>query len=80
MLRSVQLAGMGPKLLVSDVSTANQPVLRWQLLVRGNTAVEFGVIPADLQVRASTCGTFLARCCLLGVLGPDGQARAALPM
>lgn len=43
---------MGPKLLVSDVSTAQQPVLRWQLRVRGNTAVEFGVIPADLAVRA----------------------------
>ncbi|KAL4428542.1 hypothetical protein ABPG75_002631 [Micractinium tetrahymenae] len=47
-LRSVQLAGMGPKLLVSDVSTAHQPVLRWQLRVCGNTAVEFGVIPAGL--------------------------------
>lgn len=52
-LRSVLLAGMGPKLLVSDVSTAHQPVLRWQLRVHGNTAVEFGVIPADLPVRTA---------------------------
>lgn len=41
---------MGPKLLVSDVSTASQPVLRWQLRIKGNTAVEFGVIPAALEV------------------------------
>lgn len=46
----IKLEGMGPKLLVSDVSTADQPVLRWRLVVRGNTAVEFGVVPLCLQV------------------------------
>lgn len=40
---------MGPKLLVSDLSTKDQSVLRWHLCIKGNTAVEFGVIPADLQ-------------------------------
>lgn len=44
----IRLEGMGPKLLVSDVSTADQPVLRWRLVVRGNTAVEFGVVPLCL--------------------------------
>ena len=44
---------MGPKLLLSDRSTADQPVLRWRLRVRGNTAVEFGCVPADLPVRAA---------------------------
>lgn len=43
--------GMGPKMLVSDLSTAEQPVLRWRLSVRGNTAVEFGVVPLCLEVR-----------------------------
>ncbi|PSC67152.1 hypothetical protein C2E20_9156 [Micractinium conductrix] len=47
---SARLTGMGPKLLASDASTADHPVLHWQLRVRGNTAVEFGVIPADLPV------------------------------
>lgn len=46
----IRLEGMGPKLLVSDVSTADQPVLRWRLVVRGNTAVEFGVVPLCLVV------------------------------
>jgi hypothetical protein len=46
----IKLEGMGPKLLVSDVSTADQPVLRWRLAVRGNTAVEFGVVPLCLEV------------------------------
>jgi hypothetical protein len=48
----IKLEGMGPKLLVSDLSTADQPVLRWRLVVRGNTAVEFGVVPLCLEVRA----------------------------
>jgi hypothetical protein len=39
---------MGPKLLLSSASTADQPVLRWRLRVRGNTAVEFGVVPVAL--------------------------------
>jgi hypothetical protein len=46
----IKLEGMGPKLLVSDFSTADQPVLRWRLVVRGNTAVEFGVVPLCLEV------------------------------
>lgn len=41
---------MGPKLLVSDLSTADQPVLRWRVVVRGNTAVEFGVVPLSMVV------------------------------
>jgi len=39
---------MGPKLMLSDKTTAEQPVLRWRLRVRGNTAVEFGIIPVNL--------------------------------
>lgn len=46
----ILLQGMGPKLLLSDVTTKEQPLLRWRLVVRGNTAVEFGVVPADMQV------------------------------
>lgn len=49
-LPSVRLTGMGPKLLLSNVTTAEQPVLRWRLRVRGNTAVEFGCIPAHLPL------------------------------
>lgn len=47
---NIKLEGMGPKLLVSDLSTADQPVLRWRLVVRGNTAVEFGVVPLSMVV------------------------------
>lgn len=47
-VQHIRLAGMGPKLLVSDASTAGRRALRWHLVVRGNTAVEFGVVPADL--------------------------------
>lgn len=50
----IKLEGMGPKLLVSDVSTADQPLLRWRLAVRGNTAVEFGVVPLCLEVSPSS--------------------------
>ncbi|GAB4814522.1 hypothetical protein N2152v2_001568, partial [Parachlorella kessleri] len=49
-LHGVSLGGMGPKLLLSDASTASHPVLRWQLRVRGNTAVEFGVVPVALEL------------------------------
>lgn len=49
---NIKLDGMGPKLLVSDMSTADQPVLRWRLVVRGNTAVEFGVVPLNMVVSA----------------------------
>ncbi len=45
---TVRLTGMGPKLMLSDKTTADQKVLRWRLRVRGNTAVEFGIIPANL--------------------------------
>lgn len=55
-LRSVRLVGMGPKLLVSDRTTADQAMVRWRLRVRGNTAVEFGVIPADLPVSPAWAG------------------------
>jgi hypothetical protein len=47
----IKLDGMGPKLLISDLSTADQPILRWRLVVRGNTAVEFGIVPLCLEVR-----------------------------
>jgi hypothetical protein len=45
---TARLTGMGPKLMLSDKTTADQPVLRWRLRVRGNTAVEFGIIPVNL--------------------------------
>jgi len=47
---SVKLMDMGPKLLLSDRSTADQPLLRWRLRVTGNTALELGVVPACLEV------------------------------
>lgn len=46
---TIRLMDMGPKLLLSNASTAHQSVLRWRLRVTGNTAVEFGVIPVDLD-------------------------------
>lgn len=51
-LPRVELPVMGPKLLVSDVSTAERHVLRWLLRVKGNDAVEFGVVPVTVQVGA----------------------------
>eukprot|EP00205_Picochlorum_sp_RCC944_P001641 CAMPEP_0182607824 /NCGR_PEP_ID=MMETSP1330-20130603/2413_1 /TAXON_ID=464278 /ORGANISM="Picochlorum sp., Strain RCC944" /LENGTH=353 /DNA_ID=CAMNT_0024826483 /DNA_START=340 /DNA_END=1401 /DNA_ORIENTATION=+ len=47
---TVKLVEMGPKILLSDVSTADQPILRWRLRVTGNTALELGVVPACLEV------------------------------
>lgn len=47
---SVKLLDMGPKLLLSDLSTADQPLLRWRLRVTGNTALELGVVPTCLEV------------------------------
>lgn len=47
---SVKLDGMGPKLLVSDLSTNETSVLRWRVELKGNNAVEFGVVPVSLQV------------------------------
>lgn len=48
----VRLEGIGPKLLVSDVTTHDVPLLRWRLELKGNNAVEFGTIPVSLQVRS----------------------------
>ena len=45
----IRLLDMGPKLLLSNVDTRDQPILRWRLRVTGNTAVEFGVIPTNLE-------------------------------
>lgn len=45
----IRLLDMGPKLLLSNLDTGDQPILRWRLRVTGNTAVEFGVIPANLE-------------------------------
>ena len=48
-LSGIQLEGIGPKLLVSELSTADRSLLRWRLELRGNNAVEFGCCPASLQ-------------------------------
>lgn len=61
-LKQVALDSLGPQLLVSDCSTEERSLLRWRIAVRGNTAVEFGVVPVDLQVRCPLHG---ARVCLL---------------
>ena len=42
------------QLLVSDATTGTHGTLRWRLRVRGNTAVEFGVVPADHCARHGT--------------------------
>ena len=47
----VKLDGIGPKLLVSDCTTADVPFLRWRMEIKGNNAVEFGTVPVALQVR-----------------------------
>lgn len=48
-LTAVKLEGIGPKMLLSDVTTADVPLLRWRLELKGNNAVEFGTIPVSLQ-------------------------------
>lgn len=48
-LTDVKLEGLGPKLLVSDLSTAESSLLRWRFIVRGNTAFECGVVPVAMQ-------------------------------
>lgn len=53
-------AGMGPKLLVSNVSTAEQRTLRWCVMVEGNTTIEFGVVPLGQQVGAVRVQDFAA--------------------
>lgn len=45
----LELTTMGPKLLVSKWSTADQPALRWHMRVMGNTALEFGVVPVGME-------------------------------
>ena len=49
-LKQVKLVGLGPKMLVSDLSSSRQSIMQWKLRVKGNTAVEFGVVPVSLQV------------------------------
>lgn len=50
-IRSMSLQNrLGPKLLVSDVTTLDRNVLRWRLRVTGNMAVEFGMVPTNLAV------------------------------
>lgn len=46
----VKLEDVGPKLLLSDVTTADAPLLHWRMKVKGNTAVEFGIVPVTAQV------------------------------
>jgi hypothetical protein len=46
----IKLEGPGPKLLLSDQSTATCELLHWRIELRGNNAVEFGIVPASLQV------------------------------
>eukprot|EP00803_Ostreobium_quekettii_P001219 evm.model.scf_295.2 EVM.evm.TU.scf_295.2 scf_295:15221-17402(+) len=53
-VREINLLGLGPKMLVSDLSTSQARVLRWRLRVLGNTAVEFGAVPANLQLAVCT--------------------------
>eukprot|EP00210_Caulerpa_lentillifera_P007495 g7161.t1 len=50
-LGQVKLVGPGPKMLVSDLSSHQQFLMRWRLRVKGNTAVEFGIVPVALQER-----------------------------
>ncbi|GIL51600.1 hypothetical protein Vafri_7553 [Volvox africanus] len=51
-VREIRLEEPGPRLLLSDVSTAQAPILRWKLQLRGNNAAEFGVVPLDMQDHA----------------------------
>ena len=56
----VKLDGIGPKLLVSDLATSQEnPILRWRLELKGNNAVEFGVVPVALQARGCKKSYFL---------------------
>ncbi|PNW85515.1 hypothetical protein CHLRE_03g190200v5 [Chlamydomonas reinhardtii] len=45
----IRLEAPGPRMLVSDKSTADSPILRWKLMLRGNNAAEFGVVPLEMQ-------------------------------
>ncbi|CAD7697165.1 unnamed protein product [Ostreobium quekettii] len=59
-VKEVKLMGLGPKMLVSDLSTSEKRVLRWKLRVQGNTAVEFGAVPSFLQKRRKALHKCLA--------------------
>jgi len=52
---------LGPKLLVSSLTTQDRPVLKWRLRVTGNAAVEFGVVPSSLAVNLACQQLF---CCI----------------
>ena len=52
---------LGPKLLVSSLTTHDRPVLKWRLRVTGNAAVEFGVVPSSLAVNLA----FQQLCCCI---------------
>ncbi len=45
----IKLEGVGPKMLISQESTGDSEFLHWRFELRGNNAVEFGVIPEYLQ-------------------------------
>uniref|UniRef100_A0A7S0RLF7 F-box domain-containing protein n=1 Tax=Chlamydomonas leiostraca TaxID=1034604 RepID=A0A7S0RLF7_9CHLO len=45
----VKLDGIGPKMVVSRDTTHEVDFLHWRLELRGNNAVEFGVVPVDIQ-------------------------------
>lgn len=51
----IKLEGVGPKMLVSSISTADTDFLHWHLELLGNQAVEFGVIPLEMQVGGAAC-------------------------
>jgi len=51
---NIKLEGIGPKLLVSDVTTADVPLMRWRMELKGNNAMEFGVIPECLQEKGKS--------------------------
>jgi hypothetical protein len=55
-IRRLRLDGIGPKMLVSAHTTHSAPFLHWRLQLRGNNAVELGVVPEALQARC---------CCVL---------------
>ncbi|GAX82988.1 hypothetical protein CEUSTIGMA_g10415.t1 [Chlamydomonas eustigma] len=59
----IRLEGIGPKLLVSDLSTADVSLLRWRMEIRGNNAVEFGTIPVSLQDNPKSLHKCLADTC-----------------
>jgi hypothetical protein len=44
---SVSLNVLGPRLLLSNATTRDSPILAWRFFVRGNAAVELGVVPDD---------------------------------